>query len=371
MKIRSLQVDGLNERTSARYVFHDDINIITGLNGSGKTTLLKLVWYLISGNAERIAPEMSYESIELRTDLYEISLRNNDSIVSWSFAASGKNKIFGEHGVSEANKPRGGIEDLNRLVMKVESQSQYFPTFRRIEGGYSISSSRRIRRYPEGSLYAASELSEIQHEMDNFSRRLSVNEHQFICSISTNDIVLLLTKKYAAISESLNAEYKDFSTSIIKIIEGAKSKNEEEIDSSALDILNELQGKADEINERREQYLKPFSVLSELTAKLFRHRGIKVRGVTLGDSIDAIDSAALSAGEKQMLSFLCYNAFSSNSVVFIDEPELSLHPDWQRRLFPTLMKQQPKNQFIVATHSPFIYSKYEDKEILVGDERGE
>ena len=56
-----------------------------------------------------------------------------------------------------------------------------------------------------------------------------------------------------------------------------------------------------------------------------------------------------------------------DSVIFIDEPELSLHADWQRQLFPILARQQSSNQFIVATHSPFIYSKYPDKEIELAD----
>ena len=71
-----------------------------------------------------------------------------------------------------------------------------------------------------------------------------------------------------------------------------------------------------------------------------------------------------------MLSFLCYNAFVKSSVVVIDEPELSLHVDWQRMLFATLQEQGTSNQFVVATHSPFIYSKFPDKEILLGDHRG-
>jgi predicted ATP-dependent endonuclease of OLD family len=53
-------------------------------------------------------------------------------------------------------------------------------------------------------------------------------------------------------------------------------------------------------------------------------------------------------------------------VFIIDEPELSLHADWQRLLFPVLLSQGSKNQFIVATHSPFIYAKYPDHEISLG-----
>ena len=59
------------------------------------------------------------------------------------------------------------------------------------------------------------------------------------------------------------------------------------------------------------------------------------------------------------------------SVIFIDEPELSLHVDWQRLLFPKLLSQSTNNQFIVATHSPFIYSKYPDKELLLDADRGD
>jgi predicted ATPase len=93
--------------------------------------------------------------------------------------------------------------------------------------------------------------------------------------------------------------------------------------------------------------------------------------VTLGDAKEAIESDKLSAGEKQMLSFLAYNAFESTSVIFIDEPEISLHVDWQRQLVPTLLSQESGNQFIMATHSPFILSRYADRELLLGSDRGD
>ena len=112
-------------------------------------------------------------------------------------------------------------------------------------------------------------------------------------------------------------------------------------------------------------------MLSELVIKVLHYKGVKLDDFTIGESDGAIDSRLLSAGEQQMLSFLCYNAFYEDSIIFIDEPELSLHVDWQRRLFPNLMKQQSSNQFIVATHSPCIYSKYPDKEIILSEEKGE
>ena len=71
-----------------------------------------------------------------------------------------------------------------------------------------------------------------------------------------------------------------------------------------------------------------------------------------------------------MLSFICYNAFYDNTIFFIDEPELSLHVDWQRQLYPILKSQNKNNQFIFATHSPFIYGKFPDKEIMINIDKG-
>ena len=372
MKILSIQVRGLSNKIDARYEFNEDINIITGINGSGKTTLIKLIWYLISGNIERIAPEINYKEVKLTTDAYEVELVNNDGHVSWNYSSSGVHES-GEYDLATDEFNDIGSEILNQLVIGHNSSSLFFPTFRRIEGGYSMANTRRIRRRLGRGRFVTEviEHDDIQNEMESVSDRLSVREHKFICSISTHDIVSLLTKRYALVSEELNNHYKNFSTSIIDTIQGAKQKGKKQVETESLNILNEIQNRADEVNSIREELLKPFGILSELTAKIFRHKGIKVRSVTLGESVDAIDSGTLSAGEKQMLSFLCYNAFFSDTIVFIDEPELSLHPDWQRRLFPTLLKQQPNNQFIVATHSPFIYSKYEDKELVMDENKGE
>ena len=372
MKIKAISVKGLNDRITGSYSLHDDINVITGLNGSGKTTLLKAAWYLISGNAERIDREVQYQEIEIKTDLYQVTLVRDNELTRWSFKSTSVEQS-GEQPLNEEPSPNCSIENLNRLVIDSDSSSLYFPTFRRIEGGYAMLPIRRRRRIVPASMafLHGPHPDSIQNEFEMMASRISVADHNFVCSISTNDIVLLLTQKYAAISESLNLEYVEFSTNIINLIDRAQCNDGAEEDSDSNETLNLIQQQVDLINDKRDNLLKAFTILSELTASLFRHRGIKVNAVTLGQSVDAIDSGALSAGEKQMLSFLCYNAFRENSIVFIDEPELSLHPDWQRRLFGILMKQQPSNQFIVATHSPFIYTKYEDKEIVLTEEKGE
>ena len=42
----------------------------------------------------------------------------------------------------------------------------------------------------------------------------------------------------------------------------------------------------------------------------------------------------------------------SEAIVLIDEVDLHLHPSWQQRVLPDLMRTFPNAQFIVSTHSP-------------------
>jgi predicted ATPase len=215
---------------------------------------------------------------------------------------------------------------------------------------------------------------------------VSINGHKFIASISTEDLGELLTQKYADIYEEISTRQSQVLEEISREMQNNPDKDKvSEIPQDASALLNAIQ----KVNKEREQLSKPFSVLSALSRKILRYNAIRVTGrvvrgettdgitlgegrdgITVGEAKDAISSDKLSAGEKQMLSFLCYNVFSEGMAIFIDEPELSLHVDWQRRLLPTLLKQGQKNQFFVATHSPFIYSKYPDKEFMLDDDRG-
>lgn len=64
----------------------------------------------------------------------------------------------------------------------------------------------------------------------------------------------------------------------------------------------------------------------------------------------------LSSGEKQMLILLLTALVQDNQVAItiLDEPEMSLHSDWQKELITDLRKLNPNMQLIIATHSPFI-----------------
>lgn len=74
---------------------------------------------------------------------------------------------------------------------------------------------------------------------------------------------------------------------------------------------------------------------------------------------------ALSSGEREIVT-LIYAAthMSKQQIVLIDEPEISLHVDWQRHLLKEMSKQLGDRQIIVCTHSPVIGADYEEQAII-------
>ncbi|GIP58467.1 AAA family ATPase [Paenibacillus woosongensis] len=388
--IKGIEVHGLNQREDYKLKFNEDINIFTGKNGSGKTTVLKLIWYLISGNIERVFEEIDFKYVNLEGDEYSLEIINQvvhvedstnnfeDRFTKINFIHNNEKKEYGiptmyltrATRIPSKRNSLDFINELNHEISEVSGNSIFFPTFRRIEGGFSMGNKNG---YMRGERF--------QDAISSIADSISTSNHTFITSVSTRDIVDLLTNHYANISEQTNKLHIELSTYIESKIKTYSKYSQDasyipvQSDKGLLDnanqILHEIQDELVEITAKRESILKPFTVLSDLINQIFQHKGIKVTDkITLGETKEAMFSDKLSAGEKQMLSFLCYNAFSQNSCIFIDEPEISLHVDWQRTLFPTLMSQSSNNQFFVATHSPFIYSRYEDKEILLTEDRG-
>ena len=64
----------------------------------------------------------------------------------------------------------------------------------------------------------------------------------------------------------------------------------------------------------------------------------------------------LSSGEKQILAILLTVLVEDNLpyVFLMDEPEVSLHVEWQKRLIDLIMELNPNVQVILTTHSPAV-----------------
>lgn len=87
-------------------------------------------------------------------------------------------------------------------------------------------------------------------------------------------------------------------------------------------------------------------------------RGLEIHA----DDDHVLDTSKLSSGERQLLLLHCNALLArpSASLFLIDEPELSLNAQWQRRLVQTLLDCVGSSgvQFIMATHSIEILTKH-------------
>ncbi len=70
----------------------------------------------------------------------------------------------------------------------------------------------------------------------------------------------------------------------------------------------------------------------------------------------------LSSGERQVLTMLfCATHMSpADGIMLIDEPEISLHVDWQRIILNEIMRQAGDRQIIACTHSPEVVAEHRD-----------
>ena len=109
--------------------------------------------------------------------------------------------------------------------------------------------------------------------------------------------------------------------------------------------------------------------------KKYRHKQIRIDResgfVAESEQGQLLPLDSLSSGEQQEL-VLHYDLLfrvPSNTIVLIDEPELSLHVAWQKRFLPDLLEIIGLANFdaLIATHSPFIIGEREDMMIGLGD----
>ena len=73
---------------------------------------------------------------------------------------------------------------------------------------------------------------------------------------------------------------------------------------------------------------------------------------------------SLSSGEKHLLRLFVETLLVGPSSILIDEPELSLHVDWQRQLIADFRLLNSEAQLVLATHSPEVMADVEDSKIF-------
>ena len=80
---------------------------------------------------------------------------------------------------------------------------------------------------------------------------------------------------------------------------------------------------------------------------MYRHAGLK----------ENLSLVSVSTGLKAfaiLRSLLERGYLEENGIIVMDEPEVSLHMEWQKRLIDLVMELNPNVQIIMTTHSPAV-----------------
>lgn len=138
----------------------------------------------------------------------------------------------------------------------------------------------------------------------------------------------------------LQKRYLDYQVNIgNKIIELLTSGNPED------------QAKAAEVSAPKKMFQDMIDELLQETHKTIDRKSNEIQFV---QGNEVLTPYQLSSGEKQMLVILLTVLVEDGEqcALIMDEPEISLHIDWQQRLISLIRKLNPNAQIILSTHSP-------------------
>lgn len=142
-----------------------------------------------------------------------------------------------------------------------------------------------------------------------------------------------------------------------------------------VNIGNRIIAELQQGNTDAAQHLsEPKKRFQDIVDDLFKETGKKIvrteneiRFTQIGETLLPYQ---LSSGEKQILAILLTVLVEDQQpyVLFMDEPEVSLHIEWQKRLIDLIQELNPNVQIILTTHSPaVIMSGWMDKVTEVSD----
>ena len=280
-----------------------DLIVLAGVNGSGKTTILEAIKDFFDNR------NIDFNDIE-KSNIYL--------------------EIFFEDFEREKIIPFINIDSQNNIYQVFHMLGSYNSYIKENKGLYHQLA--KFFENPPKIIYVPAENK--FEEIQTYSTTLS-KEYKFINIINSNVIrdlpsYIATRRNYlATIEEDLTM--KEVTNKVVNEING---------------IFNIL-----ELDVK----LKGFSK-DEKTLPIFEN-----------SASEEFDINDLSSGEKQLfLRTLSIKMLEpNNSIILIDEPELSLHPKWQQRIIEVYKKIGENNQIIVATHSPHILGSVSNENIFI------
>ena len=376
--IVSFEVDGLaGRRDSYRVDLDPDANIFFGKNGTGKTTLLKIL-YAALRNETRLIKDAPFESATVT-----FFSRDRDALRTRTFFRDASPSEEFQASFTDGSTQLLAIKDDIEPVWQTSPRDNrsYRASFLSISRVASAGS-RSAR-----SLYELTSLRHDRHEEETAINEAFSNEIRALWRQYSNSLLSEVTQVQqqgiAEIMRSLFTTDRSRARPALSTMEAftrtndflhrqgvesigtlAQFRKRYEEDKRVRTIVDNIYG----IERRIESAEDPRRRLEELLGSLiggnkqitFSNNDI----VVSGRNGITIALGSLSSGEKQLIRILMETILAGESPVIIDEPELSMHIDWQVDLLDNLKTVNPECQIIVATHSPEIMAEVHDDRIF-------
>lgn len=386
--IREFRITNLAGRKGeVHQELHPKENIFWGLNGSGKTTLLRILDAALRNKTEPLRDlPFAKAEVQFYSERYDVdfvrTFDNSESAIvadsteeEWAIAAN----FDIEDGPTFRIRPSEAVEpgwetkvlDANFREEHMLGNSfmhSYLPISRMLEPlrqeGTARSSSaeeRFVRRVNQvWSRYSARSLAEVRDiQQLGLAEILAILFGGRSQSAIREDATVLSDEQdtEAADAYRLVADFLKAQRIILPLGQRDFTARYEDSDQHR-HVVTRIRS----IMKQVEQVLAPQRELQSVIDEMYIGNKHLVLGAgrggperrNIGVQIDdeAIPLHALSSGEKQLLQILLETLAVGNSTIMIDEPELSLHPDWQMGLVASMRRVNARGQFLLATHSP-------------------
>ena len=214
----------------------------------------------------------------------------------------------------------------------------------------------------------SSEYSSKSNELDSsYPIRLFNNKEAITSKDEFNQKIELMTEKFqklnkfdlSRIQDLSNLEFKEEFSKALKIYFDDFDEKYQIYEN----FINQLELFTDIINEK----------LNFKEIAISREEGIFIKDTDFTGK--QISLSQLSSGEKQEIILFYKLIFETpeNTLLLIDEPEISLHIAWQKKFMDDLYKiiKFKKLNVIVATHSPQIINNHWENQIDLGELYGQ
>jgi predicted ATP-dependent endonuclease of OLD family len=336
--ITRVEVSGLWGRYDIVWNLNSDVNVFAGINGSGKSTILNCIYGVISKGE---VPDL-YQGLIKKIKFF----CNNMELLSYYYVADENDKDVNEAIYTNEKS------NFHCVQLSTNAKNNMLPNY------FSSVSFKENKNIFQDSTKTVNELNKIFHAniINTFDNELTPLEA--VQKLSDEQVKTELDFEIY----QLQIKYMDYQLNL------GRKKDAIFKDNQSNPFIDNVVIEFKKLSYSQERLLEIIDELFSETGK--RVNRDKNQLVFLLSDNKEINAYQLSSGEKQLLIILLTALIQDNkpSILLMDEPEISLHIDWQRKLIKYIRELNPNVQVILATHSPdIIIDGWMDKVFNVSD----